>query len=1001
MGFRFFVLLTFAATCVLALDPTQPLASYIRTTFTVEDGLPSNVVNAILQTRNGFLWIGTDAGLARFDGRHFTPIDFRGPRSTPHGVVRALAQGPDGDLWVATNSGVARIPNTALDDLGRSSSTFYYPSSAKNLEITTLMFSRGGVLWAGTSNGLYRFERGGFSVVIPGFSIGRIEEASNGNLWVLTPQGSLEWDGSRAVQHPELAARLGVRAEEARSVFEDSRGVTWYCTLRGVARQTGMSFEKISPYGEGLAAFSAQEDPQGTVWVITSQGVFRATAAGLEQLTTPNQNRYVYADRDGDMWVGTNGDGLFRFKDRAVRMLTTADGLPSNVIMTVLASHEGKLWAGANCGGLSWFDGERFRTYSEKEGLTNSCVWALAEDANNDLWVGTWGGGLFRFREGHFTQYSIPQGLKSDIVRSIIAVHDGSLWLATADGLSVMRNGHFRNYTTADGLSTNSVIAVYQDRRGVIWAGTSGGIDRLTGDRFVPLPSALEISDPHYLSLSEGPLGDLYAFSAPKGIGRIEGNQLLPMSTEFDLMSMAEFQRRDLWFSGGNGIFRVAAADLSRSWQDRSAPLDYTSFGRADGLNSPQCSIGAPNMTITRDGKLWVATVQGLALVDLPRLPRTRSVPAIFVEEVTVGQKKQPVRHELVLTPGTHHVEVKFDSIEFVSPEKNRFQYRLDGVDGLWLDADTTHTAVYNSIPVGAHSLHIRGCNRDGVWDRTGIVYKVTQLPFFYETNVFRLAVLAGLSLFLWGLYRVRLHRIAREFNVRLEERVDERMRIARELHDTLLQSFQGSLMQMLAARNLFSRRPEQALHTLDDAVTMAEGAIGESRDAIQDLRSQPAAQGDLAQLLTITGQDLARSQEAGGNPVIFRLTVEGERQNLEPLLQDETYRIARELLRNAFRHAHARHIEAEIRYEDHLFRMRIRDDGKGIEPDTLKAGGLAGHFGLPGMRERAKRIGAQLHFWSAAGAGTEVELSIPSSVAYGATRRRGRFQLLRKKKAN
>ncbi|HEX4168303.1 MAG TPA: two-component regulator propeller domain-containing protein, partial [Bryobacteraceae bacterium] len=789
MAPRFLVLFAFVVTCVLGLDRTQPVASYIRTTFTVEDGLPSNVINAILQTRNGLMWIGTDAGLARFDGRHFTPVDFRGPRSTPQGVVRALAEGPDGDLWVATNSGVARIPSTAPDDFGTLPSTFYYPGSARNIAITSLKFSRGGVLWAGTSDGLYRFERGGFSAILPRFSILRIEEASNGNLLLITPGGVVEWDGSRAVQHPELAPRLGVKADEVFHVFEDSRGVSWYCTSKGVARQIGSSFEKIPPYGPNSdGAFRVYEDPQGTVWINKSNGLFRATAAGLEQLTLPNQNRYIYGDRDGDLWVGTNGDGLFRVKDRAVRMFTTADGLLSNVVMTVLESHEGRLWTGLNCGGLSWLDGERFRTYTEKDGLSNSCVWALAEDANNDLWVGTWGGGLFRFRDGRFTQYSIPQGLRSDVVRSIIIAHDGSLWLATADGLSVMRNGHFRNYTTADGLSTNSILAVYQDRRGVIWAGTSGGIDRLTGDRFMHIPSALEIFEPHYVSLSEGPLGGLYAFSAPKGISRIERNQLVPVSTDLDLMSATEFQR-DLWFSGGNGIFRIAAADLSRSWQDRSAPLDYTSFGRADGLNSPQCSIGAPNMTITRDGKLWVATVQGLALLDLLRLPRTKRAPTIFVEEVTVGQEKQSIRHELVLPPGTHRLEVKFDSIEFTSPEKSRFQYRLDGVDGVWLDADTTRTAVYTSIPVGAHSFHIRACNRDGVWDRTGIVYNVTQLPFFYETNVFRLAVLAGVSLLLWGLYRVRLHRIAREFNMRLEERVDERTRIARELHDTLLQS--------------------------------------------------------------------------------------------------------------------------------------------------------------------------------------------------------------------
>ncbi len=230
---------------------------------------------------------------------------------------------------------------------------------------------------------------------------------------------------------------------------------------------------------------------------------------------------------------------------------------------------------------------------------------------------------------------------------------------------------------------------------------------------------------------------------------------------------------------------------------------------------------------------------------------------------------------------------------------------------------------------------------------------------------------------------------------------MEERTRIARELHDTLLQSFQGSLLVMQTARNLLSRRPEQAGDTLDDAISMAAGAIGEGRNAIHGLRSQPAAPSDLAQLLTAAGQDLARSQDASGNSVIFRVAAEGERRDLDPIVQDEAYRIACELLQNAFKHAQASQIEAEIRYEDRMFRLRIRDDGKGIAPEIVKAGGRAGHWGLQGMGERAKQIGARLDFWSEAGAGTEVELSIPASVAYEPTGGGRRFPLLRGKKAD
>jgi signal transduction histidine kinase len=245
-----------------------------------------------------------------------------------------------------------------------------------------------------------------------------------------------------------------------------------------------------------------------------------------------------------------------------------------------------------------------------------------------------------------------------------------------------------------------------------------------------------------------------------------------------------------------------------------------------------------------------------------------------------------------------------------------------------------------------------------------------------------------------WGLSRLRVYQIAREFDARLEGRLDERMRVARELHDTILQSFQASLVQMQAARNLFSRRPDQAAQNLDRAINMAADAIAEGRDAIQELRCQAADRGDMEKLLTETGQELARSQELGEHPVRFRVVVEGQRQQLEPLVQVEIYQIARELLRNAFRHAQASQVEAEIRYQRRLFCVHVRDNGKGIEPEVLQAGGRDGHWGLTGICERTKRIGARLDFWSKRGAGTEVRLTVPALISYAAGERGRRFQL-------
>lgn len=390
-AFTYLILLTFFAACGLALDPAWSAARYLRKDFTVEDGLPDNVVNAIVQTRNGLLWVGTEAGLASFDGEHFTPIHFvRGvPADRP---VSALAVTPDGGLWVGTNAGLVFIPSAALDHFNSALSRSYHVGPGLRDEITWLCVSHAGALWVGTNQGLYRMERGHFVPIIPGESIGRIEEASNGNLLIITGHGFVEWDGTRVVSHPELAVRLDVHANGIFDVFQDANGAMWYCTEKGVARQTGGLIKRFKPYDgpRPWAAYRAYEDLQGNVWINSGAGLVRAGESALDTLAPGLHARSIYADRDGDLWVGSNGDGLVRFKDRTIRMYTTADGLPTDIPMALLVTHNGKLWVGNNCGGLSRLDGQHFRTYSEKDGLSNSCVWALAEDTNHDLWIGTW-----------------------------------------------------------------------------------------------------------------------------------------------------------------------------------------------------------------------------------------------------------------------------------------------------------------------------------------------------------------------------------------------------------------------------------------------------------------------------------------------------------------------------------------------------------------------------------------------------------------------------------
>ena len=953
-------------TRVSALDPSEPASSYIRMAFTRADGLQGMTINAVLQTRNGFLWIGHQNLLERFDGRHFQAVMFP-PQIGSLGIGHALAEAPDGALWVGTGGGVLRIPSTSLGRFGLMNSTVYHVGAGQADSIVSLHFSRDGVLWVGTDQGLYRYDRGAFSAVLPNTSIPHIEGARNGNLLVTTGKGFVELERGQIVPHPDLAARLGVPADKIYHVIEDSRGVRWYCTAAGVARESNGSVERIQPYkyGKTPEAFRAYEDPQGNVWVALATGLFRATATGLEAVPDTNA-RFMTADFDGNLWLGTNGEGLVRLKNRYTRMFTKADGLPGNVTETALRTSDGKLWVGSSCGGLSLLDGIHFRTFSEKDGLANSCVFALAEDRNKDLWVGTNGGGAFRFHDGRFTQFAGPQGLPNGQVNSIVAARDGSVWLATQKGLVRIRNGQVRTYTIADGLSGNTIINVYEDHSGVIWAGAIKGVDYLDGDRFVPLPPIPGAQG--YPVLGEDSSHGLYVWAPPAGVLRREGLRMVKVfSSELGMLSW----RDDVWFCG-DGVIRTSEAAL-RSPDD--APQDYTRFGPADGLAPAECGNGYPTLALTDDGKLWAATVNGLAMIDTRRLPRADRKPAIYMEPVVVGRKPQPPGDELTLPPGTNHVELRFAVVELTSPERTRLQYRLDGVDHEWLDADdTTRSATYNSIPIGAHNFHVRACNGQGIWDRVGIAYSVTQQPYFYQTDLFRIVIVAGALLLVAGAFRLRLHQMAAQMNVRLDERVAERTRLARELHDTLLQTIQAT--QMVAADAVHDAGTTEMAATLAKLSKWLAQAMQEARASLLSLRDSIAESNDLADALQRAGEECIAH-----HPIRFSLAVEGTAREMHPVARDEVYRIGYEAIRNACAHSGGSQVDVTLSYA-HSLELRVRDDGRGIDPE-IAAKGRVGHFGLAGMQERATRIGAKLSIRSSASAGTEVELIVPGQIMY------------------
>jgi signal transduction histidine kinase/ligand-binding sensor domain-containing protein len=835
------------------------------------------------------------------------------------------------------------------------------------------------------------------------------------------------------------------------SFYEDRAGTFWiyYETGNGLAtfdRKTNRVvpysfYPQDPPPGGYTGVFSMLEDRHGNLWI-------GSPALGLLRLDPQRRGFVRYRhdpadpnsvaeervialaeDRGGNIWVGLDGHGPNRFSvDPApfeiFRSGPGANDLTRDLVNSIYADRHGTLWIG-NADGLNRIDRKSGRLERWTAGLDpQPMVTAIIEDVPGHLWAGTWGHGLVRF-DGR-TRFKIfrhadgdPSSLSSNLILRLFIDHAGTLWVGTSDGLNRFdpRTGKFTVFKADwnSGLSQFYLSIAEDPTRNVLWLGSlHQGLHRLglaTGQIQIYQPNSADL---RALPDDAGP----YIHVSGSGViwaGTQNGlNKFNPTSGTF-----TNYNQKDGLAS--NFVTCVLEDDHGALWVSTNAGLSrfdpktesFTNYSTADGLPGNDLTgwgacFKSPNGEMFFGGYSGGVAFYPDKLVTLPYVPpvaltefRLSGIPV----EVGGGSplsKAISYTTRLRLSHEQNTFSLGFSALSYRNPANNRYRYKLEPLENTWHEVGSDERlATYNTLPAKAYAFHVQAATGRGAWSEPGVNLQIEILPPLWKTAWFEALCGALVLALVWGLHRGRMYQLGREFHAQLEGRVDERMRVARDLHDTLLQSFQASLIQMEAARSLFSRRPERAAHNLDDAINMAAGAISEGRGAIQELRSQPPVQEDLAKVLTVAGQDLARSQEWKERPASFRLVVKGEQRPLQPLLQDEAYRIARELIRNAFQHAEAAQIEAEIGYDPRLLRVHVRDDGKGIDPEILKTGGREGHWGLVGMRERAKRIGARLDFWSRAGAGLEAQLTVPGSIAYQGNHKETRSSILRRKRAS
>jgi signal transduction histidine kinase len=491
---------------------------------------------------------------------------------------------------------------------------------------------------------------------------------------------------------------------------------------------------------------------------------------------------------------------------------------------------------------------------------------------------------------------------------------------------------------------------------------------------------------------------DFVWFGATKGLVGFRDGKLQVMTTSNGLPcerinTLIFDNHRSLWLYSQCGLIKIEHDELERWWRDPDIQVKTKLFDVLDGFQGGPSSF-RPAATKSSDGRLWFVNGSVVQTINPDHVNLNSLPPPVHIEQVIADAKSYSPDNTIRFPKLSRSIEIKYTAPSLVAPQRVLFRYKLDGYDTDWQEAGTRRSAFYMNLNPGNYKFRVIACNNDGVWNKTGATVSFTVPPAWYQTYWFRALWMLSLMGLIYCIYLFRIRQYAAAMKERFDERLDERIRIARELHDTLLQSFHGLMFQFQAARNMLVRSPESAMQTLDEAICGTEQAIAEGRDAIHDLRPEPGGQQDLAELLTSAGQELEGTQAVNGDSPSFRVIVEGQPQRLAPTVQNEIYRIGREVIRNAFHHAIASSIEVEIRYDKRQLRLRIRDDGRGIDPKVLEASGRPGHWGLPGMRERAQRIGSRFECWSEAGAGTEVELKIPSTIAYEKQGHSRRFNL-------
>lgn len=982
---------------VRALNPELDVSQYAHTAWKVRDGFTQGAILAIAQTPDGYLWLGTEFGLYRFDGVRAVPWQTPLGQDLPAQHIYSLLVARDGALWIGTGKGAASWKDGKLSR---------YPE-LDGQNINSLLEDREGTIW---SSGEKVF--------------------STPNICAIRKTGVNCYGGEGALARGGWIVKM----------YEDSKATIWAVARYGIWKWRPGPPE-FYPLPSGVDVnHGIAEDETGNLLVGAEGGIRRFRNGKLEPYSLlkevrPFATRTMLYDQDGDLWIGAYHAGLIHIHNGKVDVFRQADGLSSDEATSIFQDREGNLWVSTN-DGLDRFRNSAVATFSLKEGLSNGAVRSVLADRDGSVWLAT-SGGLYKWHDGQIATYDGRNGLLNGLPpASMFQGSNGRIWLSTTREIGYLNHNRF---TSVSGTYDGRLLDIVEDASGDIWmADQRAGLLHIKNDKLVETLSWAALGHKDFaMSLAAASSGGIWLGFFEGGISFFSGGRIRETLTDANGLgagSVTHLQiEKDgaLWAATDNGLSRMkdrhfATLDHRNGlpcdqihWivqdDDRSFWLDTrcglirltrseidawtaaTSSGHGthvlvrpmifDNTNGVRVIEQAyrpynPPATKSLDGKIWFAPIDGASVIDPRHIPFNEVPPPVHVQQIRTDAASYDASNGLRLPPGVHELTIDYTALSLAAPEKVRFRYRLEGQDAAWKEVVNERQVRYTNLAPTSYTFRVIACNNDGVWNKTGATVQFSIAPAYYQTAWFRLCCVVALLMLLWAVYLVRVRQLEAQFVASLEARVDERTRIARDLHDTLLQSFNALLLRLQTVSNVLPARPAEAKQRIDNAIAQASDAITEGRDTLNELRSTGSSGIDLDQAISNFAKELLSGGVSDIVPEVH-VQVEGTPIPLNPIVRDEVYRIVTEAVRNAIRHANARRIDIKIRYDDQHLRVLIGDNGTGIDPAILNHDHKAGHWGLRGMRERAKLVGGTLEVWSQLNVGTEIDLSIQAASVY------------------